>query len=84
MKIIWPGRSIQQKNGYLMFSELNEKMNNNYSRLTLGVQCQGQIFDSCKISPNGVDQKNQFPARQFNEVKISRDKTNHHAFLISS
>ena len=40
----------------------------------MGVQCQDQIFDSCKISPNGVDQKNQFPARQLNEVKISPDE----------
>jgi hypothetical protein len=59
-------------------------MNDNYSSLTLGVQCQGQISDSCKISPNGIDHKNQFPARQLNEVKISCNEIEHWAYLISS
>jgi len=42
-------------------------VNNNFQNLTLGVQCQDQTFDSYKISPNGVDQKNQFPVRQLND-----------------
>lgn len=44
-----------------------EKVNNSFHILTLGVQCQDQTFYSYKISPNGVDQKNQFPVRQLND-----------------